>query len=256
MPYVDIATGARLEYVDTDPSGERPPLLALHGMLGTAVRHLGGVIDWLKDDYRVLGPSLRGYGQSRPKPRRFPADFYRRDADDVLAFMDALGIEQAHVLGYSDGGEIALLCGGLAPGRFRSVIAWGAVGFFGPLVAKVVTAPGYRDRLAPTPTEMTLHGIIDRDAFAQEWIDAVLATISAGGDVSLSTADRIAAPLLMMLGEQDTLNPEEYARRYLQRAGHGRLEMFACGHPIHDQQPEQFRRVVSVFLAEASAAGA
>ena len=118
MPYLDIATGARLEYVDTDPAGsDRPVLIAIHGMLGTARTHLGHVIDWLAPDYRVLGPSMRGYGQSRPKPRDFPPDFYRRDTLDLLAFMDALGIERAHVMGYSDGGEIALMAGGMAPER-------------------------------------------------------------------------------------------------------------------------------------------
>ncbi len=251
MPYVDLATGARLEYVDTAPGDSgKPVVIAVHGLLGTARRHLGRVIDWLAADYRVLGPSMRGYGGSKPKPRDFPPDFYRRDAADLLAFMDALSIAQAHLLGYSDGGEIALLAGGLAPERFRAIVAWGAVGYFGPRVREVVTAPGYRERLAPTPTEMTLHGILDREAFAQGWIDAVLHMIDVGGgDVSLSTADRIAAPLLMMLGREDRLNPAEYAERYLERVGHGRLALFDCGHAIHDQQPEEFRRVVGSFLA-------
>jgi pimeloyl-ACP methyl ester carboxylesterase len=66
MPYIDIATGARLEYVE---SGTGEPLIAVHGLLGTARRHLGRVIDWLAADYRVLGPSMRGYGQSRPHGR-------------------------------------------------------------------------------------------------------------------------------------------------------------------------------------------
>ncbi|MBN2469525.1 MAG: alpha/beta hydrolase [Anaerolineae bacterium] len=251
MPYLDLPTGARLEYVDTAPDDSaRPVMLAVHGMLGTARRHLGGLIDWLAADYRVLGPSMRGYGQSRPKPRDFPPDFYRRDTRDLLAFMDGLGIAQAHVLGFSDGGEIALMAAGQAPERFQSVIAWGAVGYFGPRVREVVTAPGYVQQLAPTPTEMTLHGLLDREAIAQAWIDAVLHLIDVeGGDVSLSSADRITAPLLMLLGRQDRLNPVEYAELYLERVGHGRLALFDCGHPIHREQPEAFRAAVGEFLA-------
>ncbi len=256
MPYADLTTGARLEYVDTAPDeSTRPALIAIHGMLGTARRHLGGVIDWLAADYRVLGPSMRGYGQSRPKPRDFPPDFYRRDTQDLLAFMDALEIERAHVLGFSDGGEIALLAGGTAPERCLSVTAWGAVGYFGPRLREVVTAPGYLQRLAPTPTEMTLHGILDREAFAQSWIDAVLHLIEVeGGDVSLSSAERITAPLLMLLGRQDHLNPAEYAERYLERAGHGELKLFDCGHAIHTEQPEAFRAAVGDFLASVRGA--
>lgn len=255
MPYLDISTGARLEYIDTAPEDTtRPVIVAVHGMLGTARRHLGRVIDWLAADYRVLGPSMRGYGQSRPKPRDFPPDFYRRDTRDLLAFMDGLGIERAHVMGFSDGGEIALLAGGMAPERCRSVIAWGAVGYFGPKLREVVTAPDYRDRLAPTPTEMTLHGILDREAYAQAWIDAVLHMIDVdGGDVSLSSAPNISAPLLMLLGRQDTLNPAAYAERYLEAVGHGELALFDCGHPIHDQQPEDFDATVATFLKGISA---
>ena len=248
MPYVDLATGARLEYVDTEGSG--PPLIALHGLLGTARTHLGGVIDWLSADYRVLGPSLRGYGQSRPKPRDFPPDFYRRDARDVLAFMDALEIERAHVIGFSDGGEVTLLTAGMAPHRVISATAWGAVGFFGPLLKAVVSAPDYPAGITPGPTDMTRHGILDGEVFAQGWIDAVLHMIEVdGGDVSLSLADQIACPLLMLLGREDRLNPAEYAQRLIDTAGHGRLELFDCGHPIHTQQEAAFRQVLGDFLA-------
>ena len=129
MPFADLSTGARLFYEDL---GQGEPLIAIHGFLGTARTDLGQVLDWLDDKYRVLGLTIRGYGQSEPKPRDYPLDFYHRDARDVLAFMDALGIEKAHILGYSDGGEISLICAGMQPERFKSVIVWGAVGYFGP----------------------------------------------------------------------------------------------------------------------------
>lgn len=245
MPYVDIATGARLEYIE---AGSGPPLIALHGMLGTARRHLGRVMDWLAADYHVYGPSLRGYGESRPKPRDFPPDFYQRDAADVLAFMDALGIEQAHLLGYSDGGEVALIAAGTQPARFFSVAVWGAVGYFGPALREVITAPAHIRRIMPGPTLMSLHGIPDGEAFARQWVGAVLHVIDSGGDVSLSTADRITAPLLMMLGRQDGLNPAAYAERYLARVADGRLALFDCGHAVHDEDWEGFRREVGAFL--------
>ena len=56
----------------------------------------------------------------------------------------------------------------------------------------------------------------------------------------------------MMLGETDYLNPPECALRLIRRAGHGSLEMFDCGHEIHDQRPERFREVVGRFLACSS----
>jgi valacyclovir hydrolase len=137
MPFAELLTGARLHYDDS--GGDTPPFILVHGMLGTAALHFPQVTDWLKPNYRVLGLSLRGYGQSTPKPRTFTPDFYHKDAADVLAFMDALNIPQAHLMGYSDGGETALIAAGTQPERFKSVIVWGCVGYFGPAMRPAVS---------------------------------------------------------------------------------------------------------------------
>ncbi|MDX1992700.1 MAG: alpha/beta hydrolase [bacterium] len=252
--FVDLSTGARFHYVDTDPGDSAKPVaLLLHGMLGTAELHFPNVIEWLRPDYRVVGPSLRGYGQSTPKPRDFPVDFYERDARDVVAFMNALGSGSVHVLGYSDGGEVALLAASYAPERFKSVVTWGAVGYFGPAMRPVA------QRMYPptwmTEEEKVLHGITDPDAFVLGWIHAVRHIIDSGGDLSLSLAEKISAPLLLMLGDQDTLNPAEYGQRLVDRASNGRLQIFECGHPVHDQQWEAFKAAVGPFLQAAEAQG-
>lgn len=247
MPFADISTGARLHYED---AGSGEPLIAIHGRLGTARTDLGRVIDWLSTRFRVIGPTLRGYGESTPKPRDFPLDFYHRDARDVLALMDALGIRQAHILGYSDGGEIALILPGIAPERCLSATAWGAVGYYGPDMRPVVQ----RNYPATwmTQEEKTLHGISNPDAFALEWIRAVKHMIDAGGDVSVGTADKITCPLLLMLGNRDTLNPQAYGQRFIDRTRDGRLVMFDSGHGVHDEQWPRFQRVVGGFLDEVT----
>jgi valacyclovir hydrolase len=248
MPFADLSTGARLFYEDL---GQGEPLIAIHGFLGTARTDLGQVLDWLDDKYRVLGLTIRGYGQSEPKPRDYPLDFYHRDARDVLAFMDALGIEKAHILGYSDGGEISLICAGMQPERFKSVIVWGAVGYFGPAMRPAA------QRLYP-PTwmgEQEKRNIApaDPNVIMLGWLNAIKHMIDAGGDVSLSLAPNITCPTLLMLGDQDKLNPEKYGRNFVERMPNGRLVMFHCGHPIHQQNWEEFQQVVGNFLEEVRA---
>lgn len=248
MPFAELPTGAKLEYVDTQPDGDRTVVIALHGMLGTGRTHLGHVIDWLDEKgYRVIAPTLRGYGESTPKPRDFPMDFYQRDARDVLAFMDALSIEKAHIIGYSDGGEISLICAGTQPDRFLSAAAWGAVGYFAPEMRPVA------QRMIPgsawlTEAEMQLHGIPDADAFAVGWVRAITHMIDAGGDVSISLAHKITCPLLLMLGKDDTLNPAWFAERFLEKVANGRLQLFDCGHAVHDEQTEAFRAALGKHL--------
>lgn len=243
MPFAEISTGARLHYEDT---GSGDAIIVLHGLLGTARTQVPQVIDWLAGHYRVIGPSLRGYGQSTPKPRDFPPDFYHRDARDVIAFMDKLSIEHADIMGYSDGGETALVAAGLAPDRFTSVAVWGAVGYYGPAMRPYVqrTYPG----TWITEDERKLHGIPDPDAFALGWVTAVKHMIDSGGDVSLSLADKLRMPVLMMLGDRDYLNPPEHAQKLLDKMPNGRLSMFSTAHPIHDEDWDGFQRIVGEFM--------
>ena len=247
MPFQEIGTGATLFYEDV---GQGEPLLLIHGLLGSAELHFSSVMEWLRPRYRIYGPSLRGYGQSTPKPRDFPLDFYHRDAKDILAFMDALYIHQAHILGYSDGGESALVAAGLRPERFKSVAVIGAVGNFTPAVRPRVQSlfPGNWI----TAEEKQYHGIVNADAFILPWVKAMKHMIDTGGDVSLSLAHHITCPLLIMLGETDTLNPAEYAHKFLERTPNGQLEMFKCGHPVHEDARDDFERVYGTFLAKAS----
>ncbi|MBC8097834.1 MAG: alpha/beta hydrolase [Armatimonadetes bacterium] len=249
MPLAHLNTGATLYYDDTG-GDDKPIVILVHGLLGTAALHFPQVTAWLAPNYRVIGPTMRGYGQSYPKPRTFTPDFYKRDTLDVLALMDVIGIEQAHIMGYSDGGEVAIIAGGTQPSRFKSVTAWGAVGYFGPDMRPVAQRMYPGDWI--TDDEMTLHGIPNREAFVLAWINSVKAMIDAGGDVSLSLAPHISAPLLLMLGDQDTLNPEAYGRNLVNQAPNGQLRMFQCAHPVHDQAWDEFQSVVGAFLASSS----
>jgi valacyclovir hydrolase len=243
MPFVEIATGANLVYEDV---GQGEPLILLHGLLDSAAINFPRVMDWLNPHFHCYGPTLRGYGQSTPRPRDFPLDFYQRDAKDALAFMDALGIQQAHILGYSDGGEASLVAAGLQPERFKSVAVIGAVGNFSPAIRPRV------QQMFPatwiTEAAQQRNGITNPDAFILPWIKAMKHIIDSGGDISLSLAHRITCPVLMMLGELDTLNPAEYGRKFIERTPNGRLALFPCGHAVQDEAWEAFQRVYGRFL--------
>ncbi|GAB4514394.1 MAG: alpha/beta hydrolase [Anaerolineae bacterium] len=248
MPFAELSTGAALHYSDTGGAGET--VIIIHGLMGIPHKDFAQLIAWLQSDYRVIAPSLRGYGESTPKPRIFPYDFYQRDAKDVLAFMDALSIAKAHILGYSDGAEVALLAAGTAPERFHSVAVWGGVGYFGPAMRPVVQR--YYPGAWITDEERAAHGIDNPAAFILGWVQAVKRIIDSGGDLSLSMAGSITAPLLLMLGTRDTLNPVEYGQTFVDRTPNGQLVTFDCGHPVHDQAWPQFQQAVGDFLKKSA----
>lgn len=248
MPFVEIATGARLHYEEWNSGADGVPVVVIHGMLGTATVDLAETNQYIASlGFRVIAPTLRGYGESTPKPRDFPPRFYDRDAADVVAFCDALGVKRAHLVGYSDGGEVTLVCAGEYPERWASAACWGAVGYFGEQMRPVAQNPRMISGEAITPEDVALHGV-DPVQFGRSWVRSVVQYIDSGGDVSLSRAHRIQCPLLLMLGREDRLNPIEFAQTFLQRAGHGELAIFECGHAIHTEQPQAFRERLSAFL--------
>ena len=251
MPLIEIDTGATLHYEDTEPNSDQTPVILIHGMLGTARGHLGHVIDWLAaQGFRAIGVTLRGYGQSLPKPRDFPNNFYHRDCDDLLAFMNAIEIPKAHLIGYSDGGEVALIAAGKAPSRLASCIAIGAIGNFGPELRSVFQRSYPGDWI--TDEDKREHGFSDAAKFTGAWVRAMTRMIDAGGDVSLSLATNIKCPLIIMLGESDRLNPAHYGQRFVERVERGRLEILPCGHAVHDQSREAFYELTLQHLIEAS----
>jgi pimeloyl-ACP methyl ester carboxylesterase len=93
--------GVRLHFTD---EGSGPPVVLLHGFAVNADLNwrLPGVTQALTPEFRVISLDLRGHGLSG-KPHE-PEQYGRLMADDVIALLDHLGIEKAHVVGYSLGG--------------------------------------------------------------------------------------------------------------------------------------------------------
>jgi valacyclovir hydrolase len=246
MPFIETATGARLHIID---QGRGTPIVLLPGLMGTAEAHFTPLLDWLAPHMRVIGVTLRGFGQSTPHPRTFPPDFYDRDARDVLALLDALAIDRAHIFGYSDGGEAALCAATLQPERFLSAATVGSVGCIGPEM--FTTA----ERILPadwiTDEEVARNAIADRTAFATEWLAGFQAMARVNGP-AWARAERLTCPLLLMLGDEDRLNPAEYARAFAARAADGRVVTFpGLGHGVHEQDWDGFRALYGAFLGIA-----
>jgi pimeloyl-ACP methyl ester carboxylesterase len=115
--YVDVP-GAKLHVAE---AGEGPPVLMLHGW----PQHWWSwrkVIPELAKDHRVIAPDLRGFGWSEA-----PAGSYELQgfADDALALLDALELEQVNLIGHDWGGYAGFLLCLSAPERVRRYLALG-----------------------------------------------------------------------------------------------------------------------------------
>jgi pimeloyl-ACP methyl ester carboxylesterase len=114
----DLPTGVRVHLAAAGPE-DAPPVLALHGW----PQHWWcwrDVVAALDGEFRMLCPDMRGFGWSG-----WPADGLftkQRVADDAIALLDALGVEQVRLVGHDWGGWAALLAALAAPERFSSLL--------------------------------------------------------------------------------------------------------------------------------------
>ncbi|UCD64573.1 MAG: alpha/beta hydrolase, partial [Candidatus Zixiibacteriota bacterium] len=93
--------GLRLFYLDT--TGEKPPILCLHGRWGRSLTWLNFMRHY-HDRYRIIAPDQRGHGLSdKPGSGYTPEQM----ADDAHALLVHLGCESVIVVGHSMGGRIA-----------------------------------------------------------------------------------------------------------------------------------------------------
>ncbi len=117
-----------LAYQDTGPK-DGPAVVLLHGSPGSGGDFNltdNGLIPSLADKgYRVIAPDLPGFGYSEPY---IPDYSNRAHARYVIDLLEQLGIEQAHLLGWSMGGGVAIQLYDLDPNRIRSITMLAAIG--------------------------------------------------------------------------------------------------------------------------------
>jgi pimeloyl-ACP methyl ester carboxylesterase len=115
--YVE-ANGLKVYY---EVYGEGEPLLLIHGGTATS-QSWASHLPALTQQFRVFAPDSRGHGKTDNPTGELG---YRAMADDVAALVGALGLKRLLVLGYSDGGQIALELGMRYPGLAKALVLGG-----------------------------------------------------------------------------------------------------------------------------------
>lgn len=112
----------RLNY---EVEGSGPPLLLLHDVSGSIYSWVdAGYIEPLSEHFQVIVPDLRGHGKS-DKPDTVESYVLPLLVEDMIAVLDDLEIQTAHVVGYSIGGRIALGFAKYVPERLLSLTVGG-----------------------------------------------------------------------------------------------------------------------------------
>lgn len=225
------------------------PLILLHGN-GEDGEYFQNQISFFRNRYRVIAPDTRGHGKS---PRGKQPFTIRQFAEDLHDFMDEKGIEKAHILGFSDGGNIALIFALHYPERVDHLVLNGANLDVNGLKSsfRIPVKAGYRIASAVAGLEdMGIKStLVHRAKKSAEFLGLMVKDpdLSQEDLEKNRTPDFVRMKKLVIAGSRDIIKDEETRRIY---AGlpNAEIRILKGPHSIARDHAEQFNHVVDHFL--------
>ncbi len=215
-------------------AGSGRPLVLLHGN-GETHHVFDRMVPLLAPHHRLVALDSRGGGGS---PRGDGPLTIARMADDVDDALDALGLTGVDLLGFSDGGNIALELALRHPGRIGRLVAVGANLFPDGLRPASLASTRLLHRavrLAPHPR-------------AQVYAER-LALMTEDPRIEPADLQRVDIPVLVVVGRRDVVRPE-HSRLIATNLPKARLAtVMRAGHMLPITHPKPLARLVEHFLA-------
>lgn len=262
--FVRLATGVRVEYAEQgDPAGT--PVVLLHGITDSW-RSFETVMAQLPASLRVTSLSQRGHGESDRPPSYRTREF----AADAAAFIEALGLQHAIVVGHSMGSVNAMRLAIDRPDLVKGLVLAGSFATFSGNAAVVefqrdidvaLSDPIGRTFVEDWQRSTLAHpvdpGFFDRIVDetlklpASVWHAAFGALLE---DDFASELHRIAAPTLLTWGEADAFAPHADQIRIRDALKRSTLVIYeGAGHALHWEQPARFAADVVQFVRALAA---
>ena len=222
----------------TEVYGDGPPLLMIHGNNGDMGAFFRNV-PYFEKHYKVILADSRSQGRSLDPDH--PLNFEMMA--DYAALLDAMHIDSAYVLGWSDGGINALLLALRHPEKVKKLVATGANLWVGP----DPFAPGLWDQMEHeyttglTKTYSTPKEKNDRKLFLLDWWEP---------HITLAQLRSIQTPSLIMAGDHDVISLPHTLVIY-QNLPHASLWIVPdSGHPTIIEHAGEVNRKVDEFFTQ------
>jgi pimeloyl-ACP methyl ester carboxylesterase len=185
-------------------NGVGEPLVLLHGF-GSCAAGWDGIAEKLSATHKVIAIDARGHGKSTNPSGKFS---HAQAAEDVRALLDALGIEQAQVMGFSSGGMTAIHLAIRHPDRVSKMVVIGATSYF-PDDARAILQSATMET-TPPPVLAEYRQCASR---GEEQVRSIVDQFRAMGfdknEMNIPTTDlaKIKAKTLIVHGDRDFFFP-------------------------------------------------
>lgn len=216
--------------------GQGEPLILLHGN-GENCGYFKGQMDVFSKKYHVYAIDTRGHGRT---PRGDKPFTIRQFAEDLLGFMDDHQIEKAHLLGFSDGGNIAMVFAIRYPYRVDRLILDGAN----------LDAAGVRRRTQiPIEIGYRIAKLFSGRSDAARLNTEMLGLMVNDPNVKPEELRKIHARTLVIAGTKDMIR-ESHTRLIAESIPDSQLVFIKGDHFIANKEPVKFNRAVLDFMKE------
>ncbi len=234
--------GAQIHYAIY---GKGDPVILLHGGLGNG-DHWANQVPALADKYEVIAIDSRGQGRSTRTRAQVTYDIM---ASDVLAVMDHLKVDRAALVGWSDGGEIALKLAIDHPDRVTKLFVVGAN----------YDANGSKPRGSQRAETFNIYATKCRNDYVKmsktprqfdQLVDWMMPVWRNPMGFTKDQLRSIQAPTLVADGDHDEIIVLDQVEEMAKLIPHARLEVFKdTSHFALWQDPDAFNKVLLDFLS-------
>lgn len=216
--------------------GNGPPLLLLHGN-GEDGSYFTNQMDAFSFLYTVYAIDTRGHGKSPRGEAPFTLDQF---AQDLLDFMDAQHIRKANILGFSDGGNIALIFALAHPERVDRLILNGAN----------LDPSGVKPQVQiPILIGYWLASLFAKCSKQAKAHAEMLGLMVTQPHIPAEALRTLYIPTLVIVGTRDMIR-DSHTLRIARSLPEGRMEMLVGDHFIASKCPDEFNEAVAAFLAD------
>jgi pimeloyl-ACP methyl ester carboxylesterase len=263
MPQVEV-DGLTINY---DVQGEGEPLLLIPYLSADHACYAFQLPAYT-EHFSCIALDLPGTGESDKPAGPYSTEGY---AEQVAAFLGAIGVERAHVAGVSLGAAVGMHLAARHPGRVRSLSLHSAWDTSDLYLKTVVELWRTLASSLPTVADMVIQGIfplvftpemyVSRPEFVDTLVDFVRSRPAQPLDAFLAQSDAVIAhdaspvlgeigvPSLITVGAHDLICSTRFAERLNSRIGGSKLVVFEhLSHGGLHEDPETFNRATLDFL--------
>lgn len=185
------------------------PMLLIHGGGSTIGTNFGALLPLLSGTRQVVAVELPGHGHTPSTSRPYT---FENSAADIAALLDELGLGPVDVLGFSNGGNVAMRLSMREPQRVRRQIVCSA------FYRREGMADGFWDGMATATVDSMPQLYRDADAVLnpdpahqQQLFDLDTGLMKAFADWSPHELEAIGVPTLIVAADHDVVRPEHAA---------------------------------------------